>query len=411
MTIVLIILCVLLVSMTKLAINYRHSQACWADYSTQQAEEFAGACLQAEQQFLFAQKQAATSWQAEQTLALINKVAECEHSASFYFAHPNGEPLPPFHAGQYLTFSFSLPNTPEPVVRCYSISEYTQTPSHYRVTVKRMLDYQDKHVIPTGLISNYLHDNTKVGDRIAVQAPQGKFTLKDTATPLVLIAGGIGITPLFSIMQEALTHNPEREIWLLYAVYNGTQHPLKDEINTFHSYANVRIQTVYRHPLATDRLGIDYDHSTLINRAHLQATLPSNNYAFYLCGPPAMLESLLKELTAWGVPVHDIYYEAFGPASIKRDPQASILCTPHPVEFTVSNIEASWQPADGTLLEFAEALGLHLRFGCRAGRCGTCALDLGEGQVEYITEPEARIQPGKCLVCIAKPKQAVKVSA
>ena len=127
-----------------------------------------------------------------------------------------------------------------------------------------------------------------------------------------------------------------------------------------------------------DLLERDYQHHGRVDVGLLRAQLPLKPYHFYICGPTPMMASLVSALEDWGVPDARIHFEAFGPASIKRRsaaavaPPAATTGADIVVTFAQSGKQLAWQPSAGSLLEFAEANGISVNSGCRAGGCGTC---------------------------------------
>jgi ferredoxin len=132
-----------------------------------------------------------------------------------------------------------------------------------------------------------------------------------------------------------------------------------------------------------------------------------------------MMNSIVKDLEAWGVPETHIHFEAFGPATVKKTApvahpdataasQASAGIT---VTFAKSNVTAAWQPEIGSILEFAEANGVAMDSGCRAGNCGTCITAIKSGEVKYLQEPGAKPEAGSCLTCVSVPKGNVTLDA
>ncbi len=129
-----------------------------------------------------------------------------------------------------------------------------------------------------------------------------------------------------------------------------------------------------------------------------------------------MMESLVKDLDEWGVPASAVNFEAFGPASVKKT-------TPKPAEggegaqmtfkviFQKSGKEIAWTPTAGSLLETAEANGIELDAGCRAGNCGTCLTAVRSGDVSYLNEPGEMPESGSCLVCVGIPKTDLVLDA
>jgi len=112
----------------------------------------------------------------------------------------DAKPLPVYRPGQFLTFKLfivdPLSNVPKTIVRCYSLSDASR-PDYYRISVKRVLAPAGKPDLPPGLSSAFFHDQLQVGSQILVKAPSGHFHLMNNERlPIVLIGGGIGITPI-----------------------------------------------------------------------------------------------------------------------------------------------------------------------------------------------------------------------
>jgi uncharacterized protein len=130
-----------------------------------------------------------------------------------------------------------------------------------------------------------------------------------------------------------------------------------------------------------------------------------------------MLESLVPALEDWGVPLARIHFEAFGPASIKRwnptpaDAISAVEGSEVIVTFARSSKQISWQPGAGNLLEFAEANGVAINSGCRAGGCGSCQITIQSGEVTYRQPPDYDPEPGTCLMCVCAPKTNVTLEA
>jgi len=153
---------------------------------------------------------------------------------SFYLVPCDGKPLPSFRPGQFLTFRLDVSDPaegePNNVVRCYSLSD-SPRPDHYRVSIKRVPAPLDHPEAPPGVSSGFFHDHVQVGDHLMVRAPSGHFHLvEDEPLPIVLIGGGIGITPMLSILNSVLERGVEREIWLYYGVRNGSEHIVKEHL-------------------------------------------------------------------------------------------------------------------------------------------------------------------------------------
>jgi ferredoxin len=147
----------------------------------------------------------------------------------------------------------------------------------------------------------------------------------------------------------------------------------------------------------------------------LRMQLPIKPYHFYICGPSPMMEALVPALEDWGVPDARIHFEAFGPASVKRRGAAAATVAGESSGITVSFARTgktlNWQPASGSLLEFAEANGITVDSGCRAGSCGSCQTTIQAGEVAYREAPDFDPEPGSCLLCVCTPKSNVTLEA
>jgi ferredoxin-NADP reductase len=331
---------------------------------------------------------------------------------SFYLVPCDGKPLPAFRPGQFLTFRLAVGDPAEGesknVVRCYSLSE-SPRPDYYRVSIKRVPAPPDHPDVPPGVSSGFFHDHVQAGDRLMIRPPSGHFHLiEDEALPIVLIGGGIGITPMLSILNSVLEHGIGREIWLFYGVRNGSEHVMKEHLRALADrHGNFHLHVCYSAPGAGDVEGVDYDHHGRVDLPLLRNTLRLARHQFYVCGPKPMMESLVPGLEEWGVDGGDIYYESFGPATlVKHEKPAPAATDAQPVNVTFirSGKNLTWDPTAASLLEFAESNGIHVDSGCRAGSCGSCQTALTAGEVDYSQQPDADIEPGHCLLCIATPK-------
>ena len=230
--------------------------------------------------------------------------------------------------------------------------------------------------------------------------------------PAVLLAGGIGITPLLSMASAVAQQGTDREIWLFYGVRHRGEHSFSEQIRQLSvDHPNLHTVTCYSRPGKEDRQGEHYDHADRVSVDVLKRYLDSNNFEFYVCGPPAMMESLTRQLAAWGVEKSDIHTEAFGPASVKARQHATADKPPTEsapackIKFAKCGKEFAWNPQAENILEFSESKGVALEGGCRAGNCGTCEIAVVSGEVEYVQSPEYEgLGKGCCLTCIGVPK-------
>lgn len=346
----------------------------------------------------------AARWQPYKVTQIVE---ESPSIRSFHLQPDDGAGLPPHAAGQHLPIRVTVPGSDKPVIRTYTLS-VAPSDGLYRISVKR-----------DGLVSRHLHDTIRVGDVIEARAPDGRFTIDPFETrPAVLLAGGIGITPLLAMLRhvvyEGLRKQRMRPTILVQAARSTADRAFEREIAALVKAAQgaVRWIRVLSDPGDAEE-GIDYDVAGRIDMALLTRILPFNDHDFYLCGPPAFTQALYDGLRAHSVGDRRIHAEAFGPSSLKRTPDAGAALpvrpppstTPVPVAFMDSLKEARWTPDSGTLLELAEARGLEPEFSCRKGTCGTCRTTLLEGAVTYVREPTASVGAGEVLICCAVPAE------
>lgn len=340
---------------------------------------------------------------------------------SFYLVPVDGQPLPPFKPGQFLTFRINVDarTDAKPIIRCYSLSD-APDPGCYRVSIKRIAPPSDEPRAPAGVVSTFFHDQVEVGSVLAVKAPSGHFHLLDNdSSPIVLIGGGIGITPMLSMLESILAQTTDREVWLFYVVRNSAEHIMKSHLcELARRHSNFRLQVCYSRPGAEDVAGVDYQHASHVNIGLLRQTLGLRPYQFYICGPSQMMESLVPDLADWGVDPERIHFEAFGPSTVPKLARAVNLPAPQMtdatspmVRFAKSAKEKQWNPRADSLLEFAEDLGVSVPSGCRAGSCGSCETKIDSGEVETLKEADYDVNPGCCLLCISKPKSDLVLSA
>lgn len=358
------------------------------------------------------------AWDGYRKFVVADKVKEVENIHSFYLKPHDGKPLPPFRPGQYLTFGLRIPDEPQPVVRCYSLSDSTVHLDHYRVTIKKIVPPRDMPEARPGLSSSYFNDDLKPGDILDVRAPNGHFFLRpEQDMPAVLIGGGIGITPVLSMLNTLCDSGYKGEIWFFLGVFNSKEHVMRDYLaEVAETYPNVRLQVFYSEPLPEDELGRDYDHKGYVSVEQFKQILPSNNYTFFICGPPAMMESLTGQLVEWGVPRSKVNFEAFGSDTVQKAkkataPEGETTSEAFDVTFTRSQKTLSWKPDSETLLDFAEANGVVIDCACRSGGCGTCVTAVVSGEVDYLVEPGHIPDEGSCLTCISRPASNLSLDA
>lgn len=248
-------------------------------------------------------------WEGFKRFRISRKQQESSNITSFYLVAADGAPLPLFKPGQYITVRVQSANG-QTTMRNYSLSDKPGQP-HFRISVKRELP-PEAHT-PAGYVSNLLHDAIEPGDTIEVAPPCGEFFLDVTEKherPLVLLAAGVGITPIMSILLAALEAFPARPIICIHAVLN-------EDVQAFGSAVDALAQ---QHPnLAIYRRYSDAGARTgnastgFVTAEYLESLLPARDADYYFCGPQPFMVSLYHDLVKWGIPASQVHFEFFGP--------------------------------------------------------------------------------------------------
>jgi ferredoxin-NADP reductase/MOSC domain-containing protein YiiM len=358
----------------------------------------------------------ASGWAGFRTFVVDRKVPESDTIASFYLRPKDDQPLPPHRSGQFLTFRLDIPGQPKPVTRTYTISDAPHA-EYYRVSIKREPPPADRPEFPPGLSSSYFHDRVAPGTELCVRAPRGDFWLDpQDDRPVVLLSGGIGLTPMISMLNAIVAQNSGRPVWFIHGVRHGGEHAMGAHVRRMAAeHANVHAHTRYSEPRPEDVEGRDYGGAGHVSLAVLQDLLPPAAYDFYLCGPPPFMKSLFRGLLDWGVPESRIHYEFFGPATVLKEttePAAAVATSgaeAQQVTFARTGVTVPWDASVESILEFAESHGLHPDYSCRSGICHTCMSRLLEGEVDYTIEPADMPDPGSVLICCSRPKSSVVI--
>ena len=356
-------------------------------------------------------EQSKSLWNGNRKFAVTRKSRECSDVCSFYLKPHDGKPLPRFKPGQYLTFQLDIPGRDKPLVRCYSISDGPHRNDYYRVTIKKEKPPPDRPELPPGAASSYFCDTVKEGDILNVRAPAGHFFL-DLAkrSPIVLIAGGVGVTPLLSMAHAIAASGSGVEVWFFFGVRNTEECIHQAELLKLAAeHDNIHVHICASRPGPQEVKGRHYQHEGRVGIELLKEVLPSNNFEYYLCGNGAFMKSITDGLAGWGVPEKDVYFEAFGPATVKKKtvestPTQAASLPKWEVTFSRSGKTVPWEPSSANLLEFAREQNVRIDSGCCAGSCGSCLVAIKSGDVDYLKPPDAEPEDGACLTCICRPK-------
>ncbi len=245
-------------------------------------------------------------WHGTRDFRVCRKEPESEVITSFYLEPVDGKPVIDFKPGQYIGIYLEPEGHPYQEIRQYSLSG-APNGKDYRISVKREVKEGFE-----GLVSNYLHDQLNVGDVVKLSPPAGDFFLnKSCDSPVVLISGGVGLTPMMSMFNSLIAEGSSREICYVHSAINGRTHAFAEHIyRATKLHDNVKSFLFYDKPEADDT-GYDF-----IGRADLtviRESIQLPNAHYYFCGPMGFMNMVNKTLLSWDVPAEHIHYEVFGP--------------------------------------------------------------------------------------------------
>lgn len=269
-------------------------------------------------------------------------------------------------------------------------------------------------------MSGYLHERVHGGDLIAMSGPFGKFTFRGhEASSVVLIAGGVGITPLMSAVRCLTDQAWRGEIFLIYACTTAQDVIFREELEYLvRRYSNFHLTITLSKETSPDWTG----PRGYITKDLLLRTVPNlSARRVHLCGPPPMMEAVKAILAEAGAPADQVKTENFLCAEPRPAPPAGMPTLAGPAEvaamatctFVRSRKTAPLSP-DRTVLDVSEDVGVNIDYSCREGYCGVCKTKLLTGRVTMAVEdaltPEDKAA-NIILACQAKSKENVGVDA
>lgn len=245
-------------------------------------------------------------WRGLREFELVEKTKESELITSFVFKPVDGQPVASYKPGQYIGLYIQSNLLENQEIRQYSLSSAPRS-DQYRISVKREGD---------GQVSNFLHEQLNLGDSVKLAPPAGDFFLNaEPNDPVVLISGGVGLTPTLAML-ESLTDHAAPVTWL-HAANNGGQHAFRQHVNNLaQQYAHINAYTWYNQPLTTDSKTHDYQFEGMIDLSRVQNALTNPDSQVYFCGPVGFMQSVAKQLLDLGLRSEQIHYECFGPHKI-----------------------------------------------------------------------------------------------
>ena len=248
-------------------------------------------------------------WRGWRHFVVSHKRPESEVITSFFLEPEDGRPIADFKPGQYISMVVDVPRLGLQQVRQYSLSD-APNGRWYRISVKRESgDTQHS----AGYVSNLLHDLVGTGDVVRIAPPFGDFHVDmEATTPVVLISGGVGLTPLVSMLKTVLKHT-DREVVFVHGARNSSVHAMKDRLKGA-ADTNPRLTSIvfYDAPLETDVPGYDHDHVGLVDLRRIPQAVLKPDADYYICGPLPFMRMQVATLKDMGVDEARLHYEVFG---------------------------------------------------------------------------------------------------
>lgn len=255
------------------------------------------------------------AWSGFRPFKVARKEVESEEITSFYLTPADGSPACGFEPGQYLSVTRFVDELGVDQPRQYSLSD-APNGNWLRISVKREAGQED---LAPGHVSTLLHDGVEVGEVVHVSAPMGEFTLnRKTTTPVVLISGGVGVTPMTSMLSTLLAEQSERRVTFVHACRNGRVHAFRQWLNdTVAAHRNVTRAVFYEAIEACDHAGIDYDFEGRLDLAKIAGKVIVPDADYYVCGPVPFMRVQCEALASLGVDAARIHTEVFGSGAVQ----------------------------------------------------------------------------------------------
>lgn len=259
-------------------------------------------------------------WEDFKEFTVAEKIEESELITSFYLKPSDGSAVPAFTPGQYITIRISIPGETNLFNRQYSLSDASNG-EYFRISVKK------ENSDPAGAVSNYLHEHVEIGNTVEVTTPAGDFILEGGQDlPVYLISGGVGITPMLSMLKTIAKEQPARLTTFIHAARNGSVHAFKDEVReTIDIMENGKKLYIYENSTDEDvKLGAFHEQG-FVTEQILRTLNLKNDGLYYVCGPVPFMKYIISMLGKLGVTEDNIRYEFFGPSiDMKKEEEVTV---------------------------------------------------------------------------------------
>ncbi len=305
-------------------------------------------------------------------LALQDKTPAGGRIAQFTFTAADGSALPSYTAGAHLDFDLGEAGT-----RSYSLVDFTppgDAPASYTIAVQREEDGEGGSIAMHAL---------EAGAEVTATVPKNDFELRDGAAPVLLVAGGIGVTPIISFAAELDRRGTA------FAAHYCTR---SQALSTF----GKQLSDAYG-----DRVSLWFDDAEPADLKALIAGVAAGTQ-IYCCGPKGMIEAVRETAAAAGIDHDHVHFELFAsPASHEGD---------QPFEVEIADTGAVYViPADKTIIEVLEEAGVDVIYDCQRGDCGVCQCDVVAGEPDHrdVVLSDAERAEGKIMqICVSRAKSA-----
>ncbi|WP_339674270.1 2Fe-2S iron-sulfur cluster-binding protein [Dasania marina] len=343
-------------------------------------------------------------------LKIVGIFIETHDVKTFRLALPDGQPLPfTYEPGQFATLTLTIPGQSKPVKRSYTIASSPTQRDYLELTIKR----EDQ-----GIVSRFMHDVVVLNDQLTVKVPSGQFYFNGRDTDsVVLVSGGVGITPMMSAARYLTDQCWAGDIYFLFCARTSHDFIFQQELAYLQArHKNLHVLVSMTRVEGTSWMGPQGRFTPQLINDFVPDIATKE---IHICGPQSMMDGVAAMLTELGVPQKLIQTEAFGAApKVKKPPQpAGIVAPAAQTGFTAQFSESQKSALMGageTLLEAAEAVDVEIENSCRAGSCGSCIVKLVSGEVSMEVDDglgEDEKEQGYILACQAIPSTDVDVEA
>lgn len=346
------------------------------------------------------------AWSGYRSMRVVAKERVADDVVLVRLASLEAGFLADYEPGQHLTLRIT-DSAGHSVTRCYSLVGQATEASRrgYDIAVRRVAPPTGRTDVPAGRMSTFINRELEVGDTVEARAPAGDFVISPRGeASLILVAGGIGITPMLSFLESIAASGEAVRIHLVYANRTAISEAFAERIAELRrAIPGLTVIRCWSRASASDA-DVKIGHAELSDLfvSGISVTAP-----VYFCGPPAMTATLRRALSEAGHPHDRVFEEKFvAPAVDEKE----LPDGPFKVTFARSGKIATWTRRSGSLLDLAEAEAIEIPSGCRTGQCETCRTAIVEGQFKHLGGAICHGN-NSCLACQAIPLGDISIDA